>query len=165
MFLSILLVGVGLLGTPNIANADWEQQVLEPDHALCIIIGDCVKDWILEINFYLSSGPSIDIYLCEGAITLLLGPPSEYISRRDNAVSEKWTYEIPDDGTYSVVFLNDQSETVTLHYNIELNPFGSFPFWLILPAAAVGIVMLVVGIVIFYIIRRREARELPDEGA
>lgn len=165
MFLSILLVGVGLLATPNIANADWEQEVLEPNHALCIIIGDCVKDWILEISFYLSSGPSIDIYLCEGAITLLLGPPSEYISFRNNAVSEQWTYEIPDDGTYSVVFLNDQSVSVTLHYEIDLNPFGSFPFWLLLPAAGAGIGILVVGFIVYFIIKRRESKELPDEGA
>lgn len=165
----LVILGISLSHKTGIVNAQWEQDTLGPDTARVVNVVDCFEEMVIDVTYRVTSGPSIDAYLCEGFITLLFGPPSDHILFDDDSSEGHWRYTVLTEGNYAVVFINDRNEDVVIQYLIEtqFNPFGNFPFGaLLLIAVPIGIIVIVIVIIVVVVILRRTRRqEFQDEGA
>jgi len=156
----LILLTIIIVSNANTAYAvfsESETETLDPNHAAVINIVGCNANDIIDVDYEVISGTSVDVYLREGVTLMLLGPPSTYVKKDNDSHQGKWSYTVTsDDSDYSVIFLNDGAESITVRYTISRgSAFGIIYIILIV----IGVVVVVGALIARSIIKKRRSVE------
>ncbi len=161
----LILLTIIIVSNANTAYAifsETETKTLGPESGAIInIVGNNAND-IINVEYEVISGPSLDVYLKENVTLLLMGPPSNYIKKDDNSYQGKWSYTVTrDDSDYAVIFINlDTVESSTVRYTISRgSALGNILDYLYIILIVIAIVAVVGSLIARSIIRKKKSVE------
>ncbi|TKJ24559.1 MAG: hypothetical protein CEE42_10475 [Promethearchaeota archaeon Loki_b31] len=160
----LILLTIIIVSNANTAYAIFSEsdtETLGPNTASIINIVGCNANDIINVEYEIISGTSLDVYLREGVTLMLMGAPSSYIKKDNDSNQGKWSYTVTtDDSDYSVIFLNDGTESSTVRYTITRgSALGNILDYLYIILIVVAVVVVVGAVIARTIIKKRKSVE------
>ena len=161
----LILLAIIIVSNANPAYAalsETDTEVLGPNTGAVINIVESNVDDVISVEYEVTSGHSLDVYLKEGLTMMLFGPPSTYIRKDNDSFEGEWSYTVTSDDTdYSVIFLNEDSvESSTVTYTIRRGSvLGDIFDYLYIIFIVIGVIAVVVSLIVRSVVKKRKSIE------
>lgn len=162
---ALILLSIIIVSNANTAYAAFSEtdtKILDPQTGAVVNIVGSNANEIINVEYKVISGTSIDVYLRDGVTLMLLGPPSTYIKKDNDATEGKWSHTVTsDDSDNSVVFLNEDTvESSTVRYTISRgSQIGNFLDILYIILIIVGVVAVAGSLIARSVLKKRKSVE------
>jgi len=160
----LMLLTIMIVGNASIVYAGFSEtgtETLGSNTGVVINIVECNVDDIISVEYEVTSGSSLDVYLKEGVTLILFGAPSTYIKKDNDSFEGDWSHTVTsDDSDFSVIFLNEDAEPSTVRYTIKQGSvMGDIFDYLYIIVIVIGLVAAVVSLIARARVKKRKSGE------